>query len=225
MKRFAICALVVMAVAQMASAQATVWVQPTGGGNEICLGISETAVVQLWLTVAAPAGGQLQNIDAILTQYSTVGGAFEVVGFNDQGPWGNFERKGRGLIPPPPDTLNGYQFVGADEITPFTGGLGSGTYLLDEIIIHGIVQTQDAPCPPCDTATADKILFGTGPAAPGGFITYVGYTGYYQITAGTGTGANPKGTASDLPLYVCVTPEPTALSLLILGGLAVFRRR
>ena len=41
-----------------------------------------------------------------------------------------------------------------------------------------------------------------------------------------GTGANFKGTANDQPLYVAVVvPEPTALSLLLLGGLAAFRRR
>ena len=234
MKRFVICALAILAPAGMASAQdVTLWVQPVGGGNVICLeDISDTAVVQLWVDVHIPPGGQLVAMDAILTEY---GDCIDVLGFIDHGPWGSFGRRDpRGLITVPGGNLNQYQFLGLDENQPWTiwdgmtgSGLSPGVHLLDEIIIHAIERTQDGPCPPPDYETCNQIMFSFT-AAPGGFKVYPSYytTGhYYDISVAFGTGRNLKGTADDLPLYVCVTPEPASLSLLLLGGLAAFRRR
>ena len=235
MKRFAICALALLVTAGVANAQdATLWIQPVGGGDEICLEVSETAVIQLWVDVHIPPGGNLVAMDAILVHY---GGNFDVSGFIDHGPWGSFGRRDpRGLITLPNGNLNQYQFLGLDENQPWQvgdgsvggSGLGSGVHLLDEIIIHGLTPTQDPPCPPVDHLTADQVMFSFT-AAPGGFKVYPSYytTGhYYDISVAFGTGTNLKGTATDLPLYVAVVvPEPASLSLLLLGGLAAFRRR
>ena len=239
MKRFAICALVFLVGAGVANAQeAKLWIQAPGGGNEVCVGISETAVIELWMEVYAinlgPYVGRLVAMDAILTHTdstSTAGtGNFDVSGFTDYGNWGTFGRKDpRGLITVPGGDLNDYQFLGVDENQPFSlaSGLGPGTYHLDDIIIHGMTQTQDLPCPPVDTATADKVLFSYS-APPGGFFivpTYGPTNGYYDATFVFGTGENNFGKFNDQPLFVGVTPEPSSLSLLLLGGLAAFRRR
>jgi len=232
MKRFAICALAVLAMGGVAQAQdAHLWIQPVSGGNEMCLTVSETAVIQLWVNVYA---GNLVAMDSILVHYDAAGNpgaAFTVEGFNDQGPWGTFGRRDpRGLITLPNGNLNQYQFLGLDENQPWTmlSGLAPGIHLLDEIIIHGRIPTQEPPCPPVDIGTADKVLFSFL-APPGGFKVYPSYytTGhYYDATFTFGTGANAKGTANDLPIYVgVVVPEPASLSLLLLGGLAAFRRR
>jgi hypothetical protein len=230
MKRFAICAFAVLAMAGAAHAQyaaGTLWIQPVGGGDEMCVGVSETAIIQLWIDVNVPSGGNLSAVDAILVHY---GSAFDVEGFNDYGPWGTFGRTGpRGLITVPGGDLNQYQFLANDENQPWTSqsGLAPGQTLLDEIIIHGLTETQAPPCPPVDRGTADVVMFSQT-APPGGFVIFPASfsTGHYYDASFTfGTGANAKGTTSDLPLYVAVVPEPASLSLLLLGGLAVFRRR
>jgi len=241
MKRFVMCALAVLVTAGVVNAQpydAKLWIQPVGGGEEMCLGVSETAVIQLWIDVYIPPGGQLVAMDAILVHYASdwtsPGQAFTVEGFNDQGPWGTFGRRDpRGLITLPNGNLNQYQFLGLDENQPwvlYDGSVGSGLHpgmhLLDEIIIHGRVPTQPDCNEPCDRALADKVLFSFL-APPGGFKVYPSYytTGhYYDATFTFGTGRNLKGTANDMPLFVCV-PEPASLSLLLLGGLAAYRRR
>jgi opacity protein-like surface antigen len=236
MKRFAICALSVMVLAGVASAQdAQVWIQPVGGGNSMCVGVSDTAVIQVWMEVYSIAyGGRMQNVDTILDAVNQVdaGLHFDVVAFNDvdytgyAGTWGRTDPRGFFSNPPDPNmdlSLN-YQYVGEDLNSPWTAssGLGPGTYLLDEIVIHGTDPTQEPPCPPCDTTTADKVLFGAGAQTPGGFKVYPGYAGYYTATVTMGTGNSGK---ISQPLFICVTPEPASLSLLVLGGLAAFRRR
>jgi hypothetical protein len=242
MKRFAICALAVLAMAGAAHAQTynagTLWIQPVGGGDEMCVVVSETAVIQLWVEVQTP-GYNLVAMDAILAAYAAadyVPGVpgnqnFDVQGFNDYGPWGTFGRRDpRGLITVPGGDINQYQFLGLDENQPWNAqtGLAPGIKLLDEIIIHGLNPTQDLPCPPVDRNTADVVMF-SATASPGGFVVFPATftTGhYYDASFNFGTGANAKGTASDSPLYVAVVvPEPASLSLLLLGGLAAFRRR
>lgn len=236
-----------MAMANMAyAADAKVWIQPVGGGNHIVLAASETAVVQVWMEVfAIPYGGRMENIQMVLNANDQAGaltvgtiganGAhIDVAGFIDHGPWGNFTRSGsaepgRGFVANPPgvnEALEGYQIIFADVVTPWTGasGVGPGTYLLDEIIIHGVSNTTANPLG--DTATADTILNPGGVQAPGGFKIYPSFStyAYYGASVTVGTGYTPaKGAA--LPLYVSVVPEPASLSLLVLGGLAAIRRR
>jgi hypothetical protein len=244
MKRFAISALGVMVLAGMAGAQdADVWLQWKGNAADDpikCVMESETAVLQVWIDVhpiASPTG-VLKNVDTILTyeNWATPGVPHHtVVGFNDYGPWGSFGRADpRGFFSNPPEawplemmvqgaSQNNYQYVGDDLSAP-PAGAPLGIMLLDEIILHGGPMTQPGPCPPCDTAAADRILFAAPPQSPGGFTYYLGY-GTYSASIAMLTGMNNKGTATDLPLYLCVIPEPASLSLLALGGLAIIRRR
>ena len=239
MKRFAICALAVLLMAGVANAQhCKLWIQAPGGGidgDKVCVGVTETAVIELWIEVYSLSyNGVLVAVDSILTAYDAAGtlGAqnFDVQGFTDYGPYGTFGRLDpRGLITVPGGDINNYQYLGVDENLPFTytSGLSAGTYHLDDIIIHGLTPTQLPPCPPCDTATADWITFSKG-APPSGFWVWPDYFttyGYMDLTVAFGTGAFATKVSAAAPLYVCVTPEPTALSLLLLGGLAVFRRR
>jgi hypothetical protein len=248
MKRFAICALAVLAMTGVANAQIKVWIQGPNGGmpagpGHVCVEVSHTAVIELWVEVYPMSySGRVVAFDAIMTAYSAanylagvVGGEhFSVVGFSDHGPWGSFGRKDpRGLLTNPPtppnDSINLYQFLGVDENQPFTtaSGLAPGIYFVDNLYIHGEEATQPAPCPPVDYATADVITFSKT-ASPGGFWIWPDYFatyGYMDLTVAMGTGYYGSKTAPAIPFYVCVTPEPTALSLLVLGGLAAFRRR
>ena len=241
MKRLAICALGVMVLAGIASAQhATVWLQWQGNSpedTEKCLFIPGTAVIQVWMQVHDDANPYttLVNVDAVLASDNLVGGYphYEVTAFNDFGPWGGFGRQDpRGFFTNPPDpnmhlNLN-YQFIGGDVTMPYTG-IVPGTYLLDEIVIQGRTVTQTLPCPPCDTGFADRILFTAGTMGPGGSIWYgtPSYGYYLSASIAVATGMNKFGTGNDLPLNLCVLviPEPASLSLLALGGLAAIRRR
>jgi hypothetical protein len=239
MKRFAICALGVMVLAGIASAQdATVWLQWQGSTPETTmksLDVSDTAVIQIWMEVHDDGNPytRLVNVDAILASDNLGGGYphYDVVAFNDFGPWGGFGRQDpRGFFSNPPDpnmplNLN-YQFIGGDVSMPYDG-IVAGTYLLDEIVVHGTTQTQVGPCPPCDLPNADRILFGALAQAPGGFLWYGTPSSGGETAASilALTGVNKFGTGNDLPLHLVVTPEPASLSLLALGGFAAIRRR
>jgi hypothetical protein len=132
---------------------------------------------------------------------------------------------GRGPIDafPLPGDLDDYAIVYGDINYPLHAGSGAGvgTYLLDEIIIHG-VDIQLPECP--ETPSKDIcswIHFATGAQKPGGFKLigpYYGY-GYYTASIAQGVGGYMN------PLFVCCTPEPASLALLALGGLVAIRRR
>ena len=213
-----------MLLAGAANAQnLTLWLEngdPTGDPNHIVMdGVSDTAVIQLWMTV--PASMRLVNVDAILLSYDEAFGKdvdFEVVGFNDFGPWGPFGRTTRGG--PWGPGVDGYQYVGEDANFPMGGESGmhfdvDTDILLDEIIIHCI----HAP-------SVDTVYFGFPPANPGGFellFQQLPPPGTWVI-AGLPVVDLLNGTFSN-PFIVENVPEPATLSLLLLGGLAAFRRR
>lgn len=229
MKRFLVCALGVALLAMPAAAQdATVWLQGTDGGNKVDVLVSQTAVVQLWVTIAG--GSTMIGIDAITRGYDSAFGKninFEVAGFNDQVNPGLMQRVSRGDVVN--DLPNGnpddYQYVGDDSNFPLSsssGTAGPATFLLDEIIIHGI----DNPANPTGLPSSDLLGFGLGAAAPGGFaLTLTGFPVQtwqaLDATVATGTGSLPGN-----PLTVNVdVPEPATLGMLMIGGLAAIRRR
>lgn len=237
MKRVLICALAVALFAMPAMAQkpaVEVWLQGTDGSDKITVGVSETAVIQLWMSVGA--GYPLVNVDALLETYDGLFNAgaehFDVYGFNDIAITNSqLQRKTRGSAEPAspgaPSDLDGatfYQYVGEDP-TAFNGTdgiLGPRTVLLDEIIIHGVADNTVAG----DNDGADWVVFNFTTAPPDGFfmnrVTFPppgswSIVQHQAVTQGTGnTGA---------PLLINVTPEPASLGLLLIGGLAALRRR
>ena len=239
MKRFVICGLAVMLFAGVAHAQVTnltLWMEnadPLGDPNHIEMAPSETAVIDLWMMV--PAGMILVNVDSILVSYDAGFGKnvnFSIVDFSDHNPpdpaYPLFGRTTRGAVAGVPleellphQGMDDYQYVGEDANFPLTGqsglvGDGVTPILLDNIVIHCDGETVLGP---------DLVLFGFagGPAPPGGFeMTYNPITGWgisqlALVDVLNGTFGNP--------FLITNIPEPATLSLLLLGGLAAFRRR
>ena len=228
MKRLIICSLAVLLFASAANAQnLTLWLEDKADGDShlVINGVSNTGVVQLWMEV--PDAMILVNVDAILLGYDAAFGknlSFEVAGFNDIViPDSLLQRTTRGPIEGdlPHGFIDDYQYVGEDANFPLGGmsGLtGPRTVLLDEIILHCTALNEGAP---------DWILFGFPPANPGGFEmlfqplpppgTWV-ISGLAVVDLLNGTFSNPF-------LVENIVPEPATLSLLLLGGLAAFRRR
>jgi hypothetical protein len=141
--------------------------------------VGQEAVIQVWMEYFDPDDGFVHHIigmDAFLVH---AGGGFEVVGFNDLGPWGGtvrpLYRDSRGLLDENPadgvpdvpgvGNLNEYGFIGAvgapwdiDAGLPaeWEGPDGAGTYLLDEIVILGVAAAE----------TPDTVTFAGGALAP-----------------------------------------------------------
>ena len=235
MKRYVICSLAVMLFAGAANAQVdnlTLWLADKADGDShlVIEGVSNTGVVQLWMEVPAFAtdgSGNpfvLVNVDAILLAYDSAFGKdldFEVSGFNDIViPDSLLQRTTRGPIEGdlPHGFIDDYQYVGEDANFPLGGqsGLtGPRTVLLDELILHCI----HAP-------SVDTVYFGFPPANPGGFemlFQPLPPPGQW-IISGLAVVDLLNGTFGN-PFYVENIPEPATLSLLLLGGLAAFRRR
>jgi len=244
MKRVVLVALSVALFAGVASAQTpqgttSLWIQPVGGGNQINLAVSETAIIQLWMNYSAPADGNerlMIGMDAQLDHRDVQGINFEVTGFNPQGPWGvggTFYRFSRGQIDEsPPDNIvdDGYTGVGNVDYYQFQGTVNpigdppytmqtgllpnQGDILLDEIIIHGASDSG---------TVSNRVIFAPDPLTPSWFEAYF-YEGTYSYFTeygfDMGTGINKNN-----PVYVHVTPEPASLALLAFGGLAAIRRR
>jgi hypothetical protein len=231
MKRVLICALAVAIFAMPSLAQKPdiqVWLQAVGGSDKITVGVSETAVIQLWADIGS--GNNVVNIDALLQTYlndfTPNVASFDVWGFNDIVITNSqMQRKTRGSAEPAspgaPSLLDGptfYQYVGEDPTaTAGTDGIaGPRSVLLDEIIIHGVADNSGTG--------PDFVIFEQGAAKPDAFyMDLVGFPPSWQaiqhasVTQGTGAGTSP--------LLVNVTPEPASLGLLLVGGLAALRRR
>ena len=238
MKRVVLVALSVALFAGVASAQTpqgttALWIQPVGGGNQINLAVSETAIIQLWMNYSAPADGNerlMIGMDAQLDHRDVQGINFEVTGFNSQGPWpiaGTFFRFSRGQLDEAPHdaipditgvgNVDFYQFQGTVN-PPFTNQTGLppnlGDILLDEIIIHGVSDSL---------TVSNRVIFAPDPLAPSWFEQYFyehDPAAFIEYGFNLGTGVDKKN-----PVYVHVTPEPASLALLAFGGLAAIRRR
>lgn len=243
MKRVVLFALSVALFAGVASAtepgSASLWIQPVGGGNQINLLESETAVIQLWMNYSAPTDGEERlniGMDAQLDYRLLQGINFEVVGFNgpgpadEYGPWpiaGSFYTKSRGQLDEAPfdgipdytgvGNLTWYQYQGT-VTPPYTNQTGLppnlGNILLDEIIIHGVSDSG---------TVSNRVIFISGLKAPSWFENtfYHGVFSPVEYPFNLGTGISKNN-----PVYVHVSiPEPASLALLAFGGLAAIRRR
>jgi hypothetical protein len=238
MKRLLMCSLAVSLSAGVASAQVdnlTLWLADAEDGDSHLVFdmLSDTAVLQLWMEI--PAGMQLINVDAILQSYDADFGkevCFEVDGFIDHGPWGEdpdhdgvdaFGRTTRGgpFFGP---GVDGYQYVAEDANFPmdaWSGVFGPATILLDEVVLHLVcIDSLGAP---------DLVYFGFPPANPGGFELLFGPSPPWPppgqwIISQLAVVDLLNGTL-DNPFLVEYVPEPGMLSLGVLAGLAVVRRR
>ncbi|HUU85932.1 MAG TPA: PEP-CTERM sorting domain-containing protein [Phycisphaerae bacterium] len=243
MKRVVLFALSVALFAGVANAQtnpgtAMLWIQPAGGGNQINLVESETAVIQLWMNYSSTGTGSLGaekiniGMDGQLDHLDAAGINFEVVGFNSFGPWGvngTFYTKSHGQLDEAPydnipdytgvGNLDWYQYQGT-VTPPYSNQTGllpnDGNILLDEIIIHGVT----------DGGSLNNRVFFAGGLFRATWFEHYFYGGsqpdcFKELDFAFGTGANKTA-----PVYVHVTvPEPASLALLAFGGLAVIRRR
>lgn len=250
MKRVVLIALSVALFAGVANAQypgdlgtASLWLQFPGGGNEVNILVSETAVFQLWMDYT--------SVDSLHGVHVMIGmdalhqmlpdppdECIEVIGWtgpgaaSQYGPWGvngTFFTKSRGMLDEAPfdgvpdytgcGNIDPYYMYIATVFGPYTVNTGlppnGGAMMLDETIIHGN----------CDTGTTfNKVFFASGAQAPTWTedIFYEG--GEYQqakTSFALGTGINKK---NSLKFHVSL-PEPGSLALLAFGGLAAIRRR
>jgi len=153
--------------------EATVWlaVPDNPDASGLTVGVGETAVIQLWMEYAGADDGKTRlmiGMDAALNHPITEGQDFEVVGFNDFGPWpisDTFYRKSRGQLDEAPadgipdytgvGNINWYQFQGTVK-PPFTTETGllpaDVPVLLDEIVIQGVSES----------VTGNTVLFAAG---------------------------------------------------------------
>jgi hypothetical protein len=171
------------------------------------------------------------------------GDDFEVTHLNGQGPWGdlaepltfgNHGGMGNGALLPadvyggnlnPTDSIGvegeQYQFAAGSDIGN-AGLAGSATsWFADEIVIRGITQNWDGILL---TGTPDTVNF---PKRGNSLNPEMYENIYYNSTWDNGV-PQPMdqgvGAAANR-MYVRVTPEPTSLALLAIGGLAALRRR
>ena len=113
----------------------------------------------------------------------------------------------------------------AGSVGPFdadSGLAGSTTsWFGDQIVIHGLVQNWDEILL---TGTPDTLNFPKKTTTFGpGFTDNVYYGGAWSVLVDVKS--NQGVGAFGNRLYVRVTPEPTSLALLAIGGLAALRRR
>lgn len=171
------------------------------------------------------------------------GTAFQATALNYGGPWGNLPRPlagdpaghgglSSGVLPTSElaaGNLNpgvvglGYQLA-AGSGAPFdlgSGLTGSGTsWHGDTITIEGLVENWDTDTL---TGTPDTVNF---PKKTSGIVTFSDNTLYggAWVVSPIINFAQGQGAAGNR-IHVRVTPEPTSLALLAIGGLAALRRR
>jgi hypothetical protein len=234
-----------LAASVASAADVKLWLSDSSGGMDgiYDLAPSETAVIQLWLDIPAfttPARA-LVNIDTILSGYDKLWGdtvSFEVQGFNDiaytEPDW---QRTTRGAVVAqlPHGDIDDYQYVGESMPNPAPptwdatkGWMGPAVVLLDEIIIHCTGYSPDLDGDLIQDA--DKVTFSMA-IPPGGFELYWKMPGaswdvrQIAMSPSTTTLTFLNGTYSNPFEVLNPVPEPATLGLLVLGGLAAFRRR
>ncbi|MFQ5492462.1 MAG: PEP-CTERM sorting domain-containing protein [Phycisphaerae bacterium] len=207
----------------------TVWLQARDGSNKVTMGVSQTAVIQLW---ASLAGGDpnrpIVNLSVLLKGYAASFGKtlnYEVAGFNDITiPNSGTQRGGRGpnIVSLLPNAhMDEYAYFNEDPSVPLNGTSGivgtDRSFLMDEIIIHGVADNT--------AAGPDLATFAMAPAEPIGFYMAFDPVGGWSVAQ---LASVARGTGDFLgagPFLINVTPEPATLGLIALGGLAVIRRR
>jgi len=254
MKRAFVIATSLMVLAGVASAQGTgtVWLSAADGSGELTVDIGSTAIVQVWMTYEGTGDGvehTMYGMDAGLrhNKFSQLiadwdnqdGVGFQVVGFNPDGvpgPHGDnpfpLHFGNHGPIDQDGDqmldeaafagNLNKYFLAWGSDGDPASNDSGldaeEGTltnWLMDVIVIEGVEETpEDAP----DTINFIKKGDAIGPSYIDVFYS-VGSWLQEETKFEQGVGkANDR-------LLVNVVPEPAALALLLIGGLAAIRRR
>jgi hypothetical protein len=250
----AVCVMLFAGVA-FGQGTATIWLEGDGGGNTVDVGLGATATMEVWFNYSEGIRpGEIDRMIGIAAQLrhngfdNTVanwdnrdGTAFQAVALNYGGPWGALARPlagdpaghgglSSGALPPAelaPGNLNpgvvglGYQLAAgsAGPFDAFSGLAGSGTsWHGDTIGIEGLVVNWDGV-----SGSPDTVCF---PKKVSGIVTYtenVYYGGLWAVTP-TVNFAQGQGAAGNR-IHVRVTPEPTSLALLAIGGLAALRRR
>lgn len=227
-------AMAAINVAARAPAQSqpdvTVWLQSRDGSDNVSMAVSETAVIQVWGSVAnGRDNSPLVAMTAPLRGYNAALGktlSFEVAGFNDVTiPNSQMQRSDRGpniddLLPhahideyfffaddpTSNDALDGLQNTGTDR-----------SFLLDEIIIRGTSINFDSG--------PDEVSFKSGDQSPRGFYLQVIIAPpIHWVLLQLPSVAQGTGSAAE-PFLINVTPEPLGQAFLLIGTAMLARRR
>jgi hypothetical protein len=199
-------------------------------GDKLDLVVSQTGVVSVYLNIGADDGNvgfmnaffdasPLQ--DGSTAGYDVVGREFKMTRDDGSGWFRAIAWDGNA-------NMEKYTLIAADDDQEYQGTPGSrnGEYFMDSIIVHGTaigdydlyfenrftVDPGHAARPPqlFDVDSNAKVYANN--------LDLPGFTHFSNAWRDDGVGFN-------VPFVINVTPEPTSLGLLAIGGLALLRRR
>jgi hypothetical protein len=228
MKRFVLMALVVGMVATAASATTIgIRFKDFPDDTKVFLDVTDTVEIEVVVMIPAGSGGTLSGFAGVFApvvddNLSIISSESKTPDWEDLSIWGvlgSQSEEGPGA----PGSVK----AAFAAISPSQDSLGEGTFALGNVTIHmdalGAIDNKEIVF---DHAFVD--LFDAAGAGLSYAPTYGGTYGSYW---GYGTYGSPgatgpfSGVDARSPLFIQKVPEPASLAFLVLGGLALVRRR